>query len=123
MDQQKKTFKDFHKRKHWKKIGGRSEEGIDRMERLIKELRLDQGVDPGNRRVEMARATRDKFWNFERAYYVWTTKCVGGQNSSRKPKGQRQVKERKNSAIASLDSCRENWLNKKQRKAAEKGCV
>jgi hypothetical protein len=50
------------------------------MERLVKEIRLDQDQDPGNGRV-----TRDKYWNFERAYFVWTTVC--GHNSSKKRKG------------------------------------
>jgi hypothetical protein len=90
---------------------------------LVKEIRLDGGEDPGNRRVEMARATRDKYWNFERAYYVWTTKRVGGHNSNRKRKGQPQVKERKDNTIASLNSYRRKWLKKKQRKADKKGCV
>jgi hypothetical protein len=94
------------------------------MERLVKEIRLGRGEDPGNGRVEMAGATRDKYcWNFERAYYVWTTKCVGGHNSSRKRKGQPQVKEHEDNAIASLDSYRRKWLNKKQRKSEERGCV
>jgi hypothetical protein len=45
------------------------------MERLVKEIRLDRGEDPGNGRVETSGATRDKYWSFERAYYVWTTEC------------------------------------------------
>jgi hypothetical protein len=65
------------------------------MERLVKERRLDWGEDPGNGRVERSGATRDKYWNFERVYYVWTTECViGGHNSSKKRKGQPHVKER-----------------------------
>ncbi len=64
------------------------------MERLVKEIRLDRGEDPGNGRVETSGATRDKYWNFERAYYVWTTECVGGHNSSKKRKGQPHIKER-----------------------------
>jgi hypothetical protein len=64
-----------------KMCGGSSEEGIDKMETLVKEIRLDRGEDPGKGRVETARTTRDKYWNFERAYYVWTTKCVGGHHN------------------------------------------
>jgi hypothetical protein len=61
-----------------KKYGGWSEEGIDKMEKLVKEIRLDRGEDPGNGRVESSGVTRDKYWNFKRAYYVWTTECGGG---------------------------------------------
>jgi hypothetical protein len=43
MDQQKKAVQDFHEREKWKinKYGGWSEEGMDKMERLVKEIRLD----------------------------------------------------------------------------------
>jgi hypothetical protein len=78
------------------------------------------GINGG---VETSGATRDKYLNLERAYFVWTTECVGGHNSSKKRKGQPQVKEREDNAIASLDSCRRKWLNKKQRKTEEKGCI
>jgi hypothetical protein len=54
----------------------------------------------------MAGATRDKYWSFKRAYFEWTTECVGGHNSSKKRKGQPQVKEHEDNVIASLDSCR-----------------
>jgi hypothetical protein len=57
------------------------------MERLVKEIRLDRGKDPENGKVETSGATRDKYWNFARAYYVWTTECVGGHNSSKKTEG------------------------------------
>jgi hypothetical protein len=53
------------------------------MERLVKEIRLYRGEDPGNGRVETSVAMRDNYWNFERAYYVWTTECVGGHNLSK----------------------------------------
>jgi hypothetical protein len=86
---------------------------MDKTERLLKEIRLDQGEDPGNGRVERSGATRDKYWNFERAYYVWTTECVGGHNSIKNRKGQLHVKELEDNAIASLDSYRRKWLNKK----------
>jgi hypothetical protein len=86
------------------------------MERLFKEIRQDRGEDPGNGRVETSGATRDKYWYFERAYYVWTTECVGGHNLSKKRNSQPHVKEREDNAIASLDSYRRKWLNKKQRK-------
>jgi hypothetical protein len=59
----------------------------------------------------------------EKAFYVWTTECVGGHNMSKKRKGQPHVKEREDNAIASLDSYRRKWLNKKQRKKDERGCV
>jgi hypothetical protein len=53
------------------------------MERLVKEIRLDRGEDPGNGRVETAGTKRDKYWNFERSYYIMpTTECVGGHNLS-----------------------------------------
>jgi hypothetical protein len=57
------------------------------MERLVKEIRLDRGKDPENGKVETSGATRDKYWNFARAYYVCTTECVGGHNSSKKTEG------------------------------------
>jgi hypothetical protein len=69
----KRRFKIFTRENTGKKYGGWREEGIDKMERLVKEIRLDRGEDPGNGRVERSGATRDKYWNFERAYYVWTT--------------------------------------------------
>jgi hypothetical protein len=106
-----------------KKYGGWSEEGIDKKERLIKEMRLDGGEDGGNGRVETAGATRDKYWYFKRTYFVWTTECIGGHNSSKKLKGQPQVKEREDDVIASIESYRRKWLNKKQRKTEERGCV
>jgi hypothetical protein len=87
------------------------------MERLLKETRLDRGEDLGNGMM------RDKYWNFERAYYGWTRECVGGHNLSKKRKGQPHVKEREDNAIASLDSYRRKWLNKKQRKKDERGCA
>mgnify|MGYP000385322597 CR=1 FL=1 len=91
------------------------------MERLVMEIRLDRGENPGNGRVETAGATRDKHWNFERAYFgVWTTEFVGGNNSSKKRKGQPYIKEREDKIIASLDSYRRKWLNKKQRKTEER---
>jgi hypothetical protein len=94
------------------------------MERLVKEIRLDRGEDPGNGRVETSGATRDKYWNFERAYYVWTTECVGGHNLSKRRKGQPHIsKEREDSAIASLDSYIRKWSNKKQKKKDERGCL
>jgi hypothetical protein len=114
----KRRFKIFTRENTGKRNGGWSEEGIDKMERLVKEIRLD----PGNGRVELG-ATRDKFWNFERAYYVWTTECIGGHNSSKKQMGQPHVKEGEDNAIASLDSYRRKWLNKKQRKKDERGCL
>jgi hypothetical protein len=119
----KKGVSRFSQEKTLEKNWGWSEEGIDKMERLVKKIRLDQGEDPGNGRVERAGATGDKYWNFQRAYYVWTTMCVGGHNSSRKQKGWPQVKEREDNKIASIDSYRRKWLNKKQRKAEERGCV
>jgi hypothetical protein len=48
-------------------------------------------------------------------------KCVGGHNSSRKRKGQPQVKELEDNVIASLDSYRRKGLNKKQRRSEERG--
>jgi hypothetical protein len=119
----KRRFKIFTRKNTGKKYGGWSEEGIDKMERLVKEIRLDRGEDPGNGRVEILGATRDKYWNFERAYYVWTIECVGGHNSSKKRKGQPHVKEREDNAIASLDSYKRKWLNKKQSKKDKRGCV
>jgi hypothetical protein len=66
---------------------------------------------------------RDRYWNTERAYFVWTNKCVGGHSSSRKRKGQLQVKECEDDASASLDSYRRKWLNKKQMTTEERGWV
>jgi hypothetical protein len=105
MGQQRKGVSRFSQEKTpEKEYGGWSEEGIDKMERLVKEIRLDWGEDPGNGRVETLGAMRDKYWNFERVYYMWTTECVGGHNSSKKWKGQPHVKKREDNAIASLDS-------------------
>jgi hypothetical protein len=80
----KRRFKIFTRENTGKRNGGWSEEGIDKMERLVKEIRLD----PGNGRVGLG-ATRDKFWNFERAYYVWTTECIGGHNSRKNGRANR----------------------------------
>jgi hypothetical protein len=38
-------------------------------------------------------------------------------------RGEDHVKEREDNAIASLDSYRRKWLNKKQRKKDERGCI
>jgi hypothetical protein len=65
--------------------------GTRKLSDVVKEIRLDRGEDPGNGRVETSGATRDKYWNFKRAYYVWTTECVGGHISSKKRKGQPHI--------------------------------
>jgi hypothetical protein len=57
----KRRFKIFTRENTGKKYGGWSEEGIDKMERIVKEIRLDRGEDPGNGRVETSGATRDKY--------------------------------------------------------------
>jgi hypothetical protein len=75
----KRHFKISTRENTRKKNGGWSEEGIDKMERLVKEIRLDRGEDPGNGRVEISGATRDKYWNFERAYYVDIRVCWWAQ--------------------------------------------
>jgi hypothetical protein len=109
----KRRFKIFTREDTGKQIyEGWSGEGIDKMERLVKEIRLDRGEDPENGRVKTSGATRDKYWNFERAYYVRTTECVGGYNSSRKQKEQPQVKEREDNMIPSIDSYKRKWLKK-----------
>jgi hypothetical protein len=74
------------------------------MESLVKQISVNQGEDPGNGKVGAAGAMRDMYWNFERAYFVWTKECVGGHNLSQKRKGQLQVKEFEDNTIASLDS-------------------
>ena len=82
----------------------------------MKEIRVDRGEDPGNGRMGTGGALRDRYWNFENAYYQWENECVGGYNSSRKRRGQEEVKERQDDAIASLDSYKQKLKNKKQRK-------
>jgi hypothetical protein len=63
----KRRFKIFTRENTGKnRYGGWSEEGIDKMEGLVKEIRLGRGEDPGNGRVETLGATRDKYWNLER---------------------------------------------------------
>jgi hypothetical protein len=65
MEQRRKGVSRFSQEKTpEKRNGGRSEEEIDKMERLVKEIRLDRGEDPGNGRVETLGTTRDKYWNF-----------------------------------------------------------
>ncbi len=58
----------------------------------------------------------NRYWNFENAYFEWTNEVLGGNISRQKRRGQEEVKERQDNAIASLDSYRRKWLNKKQRK-------
>ena len=57
-----------------------------------------------------------------------TTMCgqpsaLVGKIQEGKRKGQPQVKQREDNAIASLDSYTRKWLNKKQRKSEERGCA
>ena len=113
----KRRFKIFTRENTGKKkYGGWSEEGIDKMESLVKEIRVDRGEDPGNGRVGTNGSLMDRYWNFENAYFEWTNEVLGGHISRRKRKGQEQVKERQDNAIASLGSYRRKWLKKKQRK-------
>jgi hypothetical protein len=91
------------------------------MESVAKEIRVDPGEETGNGRVGTAGDLRNKYCNFERAHFEWTNECVGGHNSSQKTRGRPQVKEHQDNAIASLDSCKRKWLNRKQRKSAERG--
>lgn len=67
------------------------EEGsTDKIESLVKEIRVDQWEDPHYGRVRTTGALRDRYCNFENAYFeCWTSKCVGGHNSSRKRKRQK----------------------------------
>jgi hypothetical protein len=65
MDQQRKDDSIFSQEKtpERKSMGGSwSEEGIDKMEGLVKEIRLDRGEDPGDGRVEMTGAMRDNYF-------------------------------------------------------------
>ena len=57
------------------------------MARTMKEIRVDRGEDPENEGMETSGSVRDKYWNFENAYFEWTNKCVGGHNSSQKRRG------------------------------------
>ena len=86
------------------------------MESLVKEIRIDRGEDPSNGRVGTNGSMMDRYWNFENAYFEWTNEVLGGNISRRKRRGQEEVKERQDNAIASLDSYRRKWMNKKQRK-------
>ena len=67
---------------------------------------MDWGEDPGNGRMGTSGIVRDKYWNFENAYYEWENECVGGCISKRKRKGPEEVKECQENAIASLNSYR-----------------
>jgi hypothetical protein len=122
MDQQRKGVSRFSQEKTPEKnnMEGGVRRELIKWKKLVKEIRLDRGEDPGNGRVETLGATRDKYWNFERAYYVWTIECVGGHNSSKKRKGQPHIKEREDNAIASLDSYRRKWLNKRKKEERRK---
>ena len=113
----KRRFKIFTRENTGKKTyRGWSEEGIDKMERMMKEIRVDRGEDPGNGRMGTSGAVRDKYWNFENAYFEWENEFVGEYISNGKKKGQEEVKERQDNAIASLDSYKRRIMNKRQRK-------
>jgi hypothetical protein len=99
-----------------KKYGGWSEEDIDKMERLVKKIRVAHGEDPGNGRVGTTRALRDRYWNFENAYFKWTNKSTSAQKSNGRKWGKQLIKARQDDEIASIGSNKRKLLNKKQRK-------
>jgi hypothetical protein len=62
----KRRFKMFTKENTGKKkYRGWSEEGMDRMEKLMKEISVDRGEVPG---VGASGALKNRYWNFENAY-------------------------------------------------------
>ncbi len=86
------------------------------MARTMKEIRVDRGEDPENEGMETSGSVRDKYWNFENAYFGWKNEFVGEYILNGKKKGQEEVKERQDNAIASLDSYQRRIMNKRQRK-------
>jgi hypothetical protein len=76
-----------------KRYRGWSEGGIDKMERLAKEIQVDHGDDPDNGKVGRAGALRDRHWNFENAYHKWTNKNTCAQKSNQKNRGKGPLKE------------------------------
>jgi hypothetical protein len=62
-------------------------------------------------------ALRDRHCNFERMPTLsGQMNVLGDMIQTRKERGQEPVKVHWDTAIASLDSCKRKWLNKKQRK-------
>jgi hypothetical protein len=109
----KRRFKIFTKENTGKKkYGGWSEEGIDRMEKMMKAISVDRGevAGPGT-----DGALRNRYWNFENAYYEWEDEAVGGYNYKKRRGQQDDVEERKDSAIASVDAYKLRLKKKKQR--------
>ena len=87
----KRRFKIFTRENTEKKTyRGWSEEGIDKMERMMKEIRVDRGEDPGNGRMGTSGAVRDKYWNFENAYFEWENEYKGGIHCEPKKEGARR---------------------------------
>ena len=46
------------------------------MARTMKEIRVDRGEDSENEGMETSGSVRDKYWNFENAYFEWDNKYV-----------------------------------------------
>jgi hypothetical protein len=110
----KRRFKIYTKENTGKKkYGGWSEEGIDRMETLMTEISVDRGDVPGD---GASGALKNAYWNFENAYYEWEDETLGAYNSNRKRRGRKDdVKERTDSAIASVEAYKLKLQRKRQR--------
>ena len=113
----KRRFKIFTKENTGKKTyGGWSDEGIDKMARTMKEIRVDRGEDPENEGMETSGSVRNKYWNFENSYFEWENEYVGGYIANRKRKGQEEVKDRRDGEISSLVSYKRRIMKKRQKK-------
>jgi hypothetical protein len=74
---------------------------------------VDWGEVPG---VGAGGALKNRYWNFENAYYEWEDETLGAYNSNRKRRGRKDdVKERTDSAIASVEAYKLKLQRKQQR--------
>ncbi len=113
----KRRFKIFTRENTGKKTyRGWSQEGIDKMARTMKEIRVDRGEDPENEGMETSGSVRDKYWNFENAYFEWENEYVGGYIANQKRKGQEEVKDRRDGEISSLVSYKRRIMKKRQKR-------
>ena len=81
----------------------------------MKEIRVDRGEDPENEGMETSGSVRDKYWNFENAYFEWENEYVG-YIANRKRKGQEEVKDRRDGEISSLVSYKRRIMKKRQKR-------
>ena len=50
---------------------------------------MDRGKDPEKEGMETSGSVRDKYWNFENAYFEWENEYVGGVHCEPKKEGAR----------------------------------